>query len=159
MRILALILTIASIGIDQLIKVAAESFLRPVGKVELIPGLINLTYVQNYGAAFGILQHQQWFFIVTAVVVCIGILLLFLFYKNHDIYTYAASILMVGGGCGNLIDRVGKGYVIDYLELSFFTPVFNFADCCIVAGGILLLFHLLFLQDSQAKHFKKTGRS
>ena len=67
------------------------------------------------------------------------------FYKGKFFYVCAA--LIIGGGIGNLIDRIFFGYVIDYLSLSFFPPVCNFADYCITAGTIMLVIYLLFFSD------------
>lgn len=71
---------------------------------------------------------------------------------------FAASIaLIVGGGIGNLIDRIFLGYVVDYLQLSFFPPVCNFADYCVVAGTALLMVYILFFSDAMNKD-KKTRK-
>jgi signal peptidase II len=68
---------------------------------------------------------------------------------------YITAALIIGGGIGNLIDRVAYGYVVDYLSLTFFRPVCNFADYCIVIGVILLAVYLLFLADREEKKGKQ----
>lgn len=134
-------------GIDQLIKFFVAEHLKPVGSVEVIPGLFSLTYLENKGAAFGILSNMRWIFIVfTLIVIAI---LIYLVVKNKiksKLFT-ASAILLIGGGIGNLIDRIFFGYVIDYLSLSFFSPVCNFADYCITFGTVLLVIYLIFYSD------------
>ena len=155
MQILALVLIAAAVLADQLIKLLVVNQLKPVGSIEVIPGLLDFTYVQNYGAAFGILQNQKWFFIVATSLVSLVLIVLLFIYKNHNLLSYTASILIVGGGIGNLIDRIHLGFVVDYIHLSFFPPVFNFADCCVTVGTFLLIIHVVFFAESKAKHSMK----
>lgn len=155
MQILALVLIAAAVLADQLIKLLVVNQLKPVGSIDVIPGFLDFTYVQNYGAAFGILQNQKWFFIVATSFVSLVIIVLLFTYKNHNLLSYAASVLIVGGGIGNLIDRIHLGYVVDYIHLSFFSPVFNFADCCVTVGTALLIIHVIFFAESKGKHDMK----
>lgn len=147
MPLLVIILSAVIVGLDQLIKYSVYTFLKPVGTVEVIPGLFSLKYVENKGAAFGMMANMRWVFIIFTIVV-IGILLFMIFKKkiNSKLFT-ASAILLIGGGIGNLIDRIFLGYVIDYLSISFFPPVCNFADYCITIGTGLLLVYLLFFSD------------
>lgn len=147
MPLLVIILSAVIVGLDQLIKYLVYTFLKPVGTVEVIPGLFSLKYVENKGAAFGMMANMRWVFIIFTIVV-IGILLFMIFKKkiNSKLFT-ASAILLIGGGIGNLIDRIFLGYVIDYLSISFFPPVCNFADYCITIGTVLLLVYLLFFSD------------
>ena len=68
-------------------------------------------------------------------------------YKHHTWASYTCAILIIGGGIGNLIDRVLVGFVVDFLSFSIFPPVFNFADCCVVIGTVLLFIFVLFVMD------------
>lgn len=147
MPLLVIILSAVIVGLDQLIKYLVYTFLKPVGTVEVIPGLFSLKYVENKGAAFGMMANMRWVFIIFTIVV-IGVLLFMIFKKkiNSKLFT-ASAILLIGGGIGNLIDRIFLGYVIDYLSISFFPPVCNFADYCITIGTVLLLVYLLFYSD------------
>lgn len=147
MPLLVIILSAVIVGLDQLIKYLVYTFLKPVGTVEVIPGLFSLKYVENKGAAFGMMANMRWVFIIFTIVV-IGVLLFLIFKKkiNSKLFT-ASAILLIGGGIGNLIDRIFLGYVIDYLSISFFPPVCNFADYCITIGTVLLLVYLLFFSD------------
>lgn len=143
---LAVVLAVA----DQILKYVVVQNLKPIGTVSVIPGLLNFTYVENRGAAFGILSNQRWFFIVTTALLMLAILILLFRYHHHTGLTYLASCLIFGGGLGNMVDRVWLGYVVDYIHVSFFPPVFNFADCCIVIGTALFVIHVLFFTDRKA---------
>ncbi len=147
MPLLVIILSAVIVGIDQLIKFLVYSYLKPVGSVEIIPGLFSLTYVENKGAAFGMMANMRWVFIIFTIAV-IAVLFYVIFKKKIKSKMFTASaILLIGGGIGNLIDRIFLGYVIDYLSISFFPPVCNFADYCITVGTGLLLIYMIFISD------------
>lgn len=126
--------------IDQIIKILVSNMIE---SIVIIKKFFNLTYVENTGAAFSILENNTIFLII------ITFISLFLIYKfllknkkfnKLEIVTYS---LLIGGIIGNLIDRIIYGYVIDYLEfiiLNRHMPIFNFADICIVIGTFLFLF-------------------
>lgn len=147
MPLLVIILSAVIVGIDQLIKYFVFNFLKPVGSVDVIPGLFSLDYVENKGAAFGMMANMRWVFIVFTIVVIAIILYVVLKKKITNKLFIASAILLIGGGIGNLIDRIFLGFVIDYLSVSFFPPVCNFADYCITIGTVLLLVYLLFFSD------------
>ena len=149
--ILALFLSATIILADQLIKYLVVYALKPVGTVTAIPGLLNLTYVENRGVAFGMMENQRWLVIIATVLV-MAFLIFLLFRKvGKDKLFVASVVLIVGGGVGNLIVRVFLGYVIDYLQLTFFPPVCNFADYCVVVGTVLLMVYILFFSDTLNK--------
>ncbi len=147
MPIIALLLSVAAVAVDQTIKVLVLQNLKPVGKITAIPGFLDFFYLENRGAAFGILQNQKWFFIVVVSLVCLLFLVGLFQYSHHEFFSYAASILIIGGGIGNLIDRIRFGFVVDYISVSFFPPIFNFADCCVTVGTVFLIIHLLFFSE------------
>lgn len=136
--------------IDQISKWLIVSGL-PVGDSQPLLGqFLFLTYVQNRGAAFGILQGHSWFFLLSALLVVIG----FTYYNMR--YPAAKSVqlwmgLIAGGAVGNFIDRWRYGYVVDFLDLRWW-PVFNIADAAIVVGGILLVLHTLVQVREGDKH-------
>lgn len=147
MAILALVIGVVIAVVDQIIKYFVSTYLAPVGSVNVIGDLFKLTYVENRGVAFGMFEDMRWVFIILTSAL-IGIIIYLLFNKKFDgKLFYIASALVLGGGIGNLIDRIFYGYVIDYLSLSFFPPVCNFADYCITVGTILLMVYLLFFSD------------
>lgn len=138
----------------QCIRTVVESDVKPQGFISVIPGLFSLTYSENRGVAFGLFQDGTVIFaITTSIVIIIFSILLFKNYKKSKLFSVAAA-LIIGGGLGNLFERIFLGYVVDYLSLSFFTPICNFADYCITAGTVCLIVYLLFFSD-----FMKSDKS
>ncbi|MCH5298319.1 MAG: signal peptidase II [Ruminococcus sp.] len=147
MPYLIIILSILLAGIDQLIKYLVVENLKPISTVEVIPGLFSLTYVENRGAAFGMLSNARWIFILfTLIIIALIIFVLFKYRVNSKLFNIAV-ILIIGGGIGNLIDRIFYGFVVDYLSVSFFPPVCNFADYCITIGAAIMVIYLLFFSS------------
>lgn len=135
---LALILVL----IDQAVKYYVHTYcLLGISKV-IIPGLFNITYLENTGAAFSILSNN------TYLIIIVSFILLFILYKylfKHNQYKIVKSLIL-SGIISNLIDRVARGYVIDYFDFNIFgynAPVFNIADICIVIGCIIFMFKTL----------------
>ena len=145
--VLGVILAAAGVAIDQIIKYIVLDRLAPVGSVQVIPGLLDFTYVENRGAAFGILQNRIWFFIVLTVLISAAVIFLWFRYRHHTVWSRLGAVLILSGGIGNLIDRLVLGFVVDYIHVSFFPPVFNFADCCVVIGTVLVMVHVLFFSE------------
>lgn len=147
MPIMILFLSAAVVLSDQLLKIAAVQFLKPVGTATAIPGLLDLVYVENTGAAFGLFANQRWVFIALTVIFVILLIALAFRLKIKNKVYFTAMFLIIGGAVGNLIDRIFNGFVVDYLRLSFFPPVCNLADYCVVIGVVLMLIYLLFFTD------------
>lgn len=141
--------------LDQLTKRLVVLKLKPIHDFPLIDKVFHLTYVENRGAAFGILQGRHLFFITMTIIV---MLFVFIYYyklprdrKYH--WMRLALILLASGAIGNLIDRIKLGYVVDFLYFKLIDfPVFNFADICVVVGvTILSIFILVNPDDNQTK--------
>ena len=138
---------------DQLTKFAVRAGI-PLGSSKpFIPGILDLTYVQNTGAAFSILRTHTWLLTLTsaAVVVVMCYLVVKGFFKNA--LGRWAAMLVLAGGMGNLIDRAVFGFVTDMLKTTFMDfPVFNVADCCITIGvPLLFLYVLLYVGRDEKK--------
>ena len=147
MPFISLIVGAVLVIIDQIIKYFVSAYLQPVGSVSVIDNLFSLKYVENKGVAFGMFSDMRWVFVALTSVL-LAIIIFYMFKKRpKGKFFYICAALIIGGGIGNLIDRIFYGYVIDYLSLSFFPPVCNFADYCITAGTILLVIYLLFFSD------------
>ena len=139
----------------ELIRTLAVSRLDPHQSVTAIPGILDLTYSENTGVAFGLFQNGTLFFsITTSIVIVLLSILLIKNYKKSRLFSVAAA-LIIGGGLGNLYERIFLGYVVDYLKLSFFSPICNFADYCITAGTVCLIVYLLFFSDFLKNDKKK----
>lgn len=131
------VIAAAIVALDQIIKRYISSNLMN-GDITVIKNFFYLTYVKNYGIAFGMFQNKRLFFIITTSIIAVIVLfMIYKFYKINVLITFCLSLIL-GGAIGNLIDRVRLGYVIDYLHFTIFPPVFNLADSAIVAGAILL---------------------
>lgn len=147
MPFVALIIGILIAVLDQIIKYFVSLYLQPIGSVSVIDNLFSLTYVENNGVAFGMFSDMRWLFVVlTGVLIAIIVAYMFKKRPKEKIF-YISTALIIGGGIGNLIDRIFYGYVIDYLSLSFFPPVCNFADYCITVGTVILMIYLLLFSD------------
>lgn len=140
--------------LDQVTKKVAQSVLKGKQTVHLIPQFLGFQYLENRGAAFGILQGQKIFFIMITI---IALILLGAFYreiseKSTEDSLHLACVCIAAGAIGNLIDRIIRGYVIDFLLLEWISfPIFNFADCYITIGSIWFLFYFLFQAHKTGK--------
>ena len=133
------------VAADQITKFLTVANIELYADVPFIPGLLQLTYVRNTGAAFSSFEGQQWLFALIFVVFT-G-MLFYEYYKKPMGFTGFERwciAAIYGGGLGNMIDRVRFGYVVDMIETTFMEfPVFNVADCFITCGCILLMVHLI----------------
>ena len=142
------ILAALLVALDQLVKYLVSANIPLGGSVPFLPYIMDLTYVQNTGCAFSLLEEQTWLLtIVSAVMsVVIGAAIVKGFFK-HPLGKVTLSLLLAGA-VGNLIDRAFYGYVIDMFRTLFMEfAVFNVADICVVVGGIAAAAYYLFLYD------------
>lgn len=154
MPYIAVAIGVALAAIDQVIKFFVNANLKEVGSVSVIDNLLSFTYVENNGVAFGSFAGNRWIFVVLTTALIAAILIYMFKKKPQNKLFYASVALIVGGGIGNFIDRVLYGYVIDYISLSFFPPVCNFADYCITVGTVLLMIYVLFFTSTGKKDLK-----
>ncbi len=146
------IITVLLVAIDQITKYFSIESLKGASSVVLIDKFLSLTYVENRGAAFGILQNARWVFITFTFIAIIFIIYYKLRYKPQSYTLNSALCLITAGAVGNLIDRVGRGYVVDMIEVTFIDyPVFNVADCFVVVGAILLSIYVMFIYKEPKK--------
>ena len=153
MAVMAVLILVA----DQVSKYLTVANIDLYEHISVIPGVVGLTYVQNKGAAFSILQGQQWLFAVIFAVFAVFIIWEFskkrLPFKPFERWCIVA---VFAGGLGNMIDRLRLGYVVDMIATEFIDfPVFNVADCFITCGCILLIAHLAFFNRDFWKEEKK----
>ena len=142
--------------LDQMSKLWVLENIPLYSRLEAIPGLFHLTYVQNTGAAFSSFEGQQWLF---ALIFAVFTFLVAWEYRKNSMGFLPVErwciAAIYGGGIGNMIDRVRLGYVVDMIETTFMEfPVFNVADCFITCGCILLMIHLFLFN----KEFWKDGK-
>jgi len=123
---------------DQLSKFAVRAGMSPAQSLPLIPNVFHLTYVQNTGAAFGLMKGQQVLFIIFSILVMGWIIQMWVTHPPRDRIHLWSWSLIFGGALGNLIDRLRLGYVVDFLDLRVW-PVFNIGDSAITIGVGLLM--------------------
>jgi signal peptidase II len=144
-RLATSLLVAASVVVaDQITKSLAVGYLteEPDQSVSLVGNLARLTYVENRGAAFGILQEHTLIFVVVGLAVIGVIMASYRYFPVTGPTLHVALGLQLGGAIGNLADRVRLGYVVDFVDLAIW-PVFNVADSAIVVGVAMLAFYLL----------------
>ena len=155
---------VAGVIIDQLTKWLAVKYLIPVGSVPLIKfgevQVLNFTYVENTGAAFGMLKNAPWVFnsiSVTAIIVMLAYL--FLGHAESKLSGIALSML-VSGGIGNMIDRATLHYVVDFIDFRLINfAVFNGADTFVCVGAGLLVLGMILEMKEEMKKEKLAGTS
>ena len=140
-----LVITILLVLIDQIVKILVERHMFFGDTISIIDGFLHLTYVQNRGIAFGILQGKVDIISIATVIAIIGIIVYF--FKNvkkSNLFEKAAYVFIISGAVGNMIDRLTRGYVVDMIDFrGIWSFVFNIADVYINLGVILLLLDLL----------------
>ena len=147
--ILAIVLCVAA---DQAVKLYVTSHLALYESAPLLPGFLELFYIQNTGGGFSILtNHTQLLTVLTAALMAVIAVLLVKKVFSHPLAMWTLTLIL-GGGLGNLIDRVRLGYVVDMFNFQFVSyPVFNVADILVVCGTIGFAAYYLLLHDRIAE--------
>ncbi len=146
----------AIIVLDQLTKWLSVKFLMPIDTFPIIKNVLHLTYVENRGAAFGMLADSRWVFIAISAVTIIA-LSIYLYLGKAQNRIYEAGITMIiAGGIGNMIDRLALGYVIDFIDFRLINfAVFNGADSFVCIGAGFLILALVLDIIKEAREAKK----
>ncbi len=144
-RLFALLTIASMVIIDQIIKYFIDLYLKPISVKMLIPGFLQLHYFENDGAMMGFMSGKTEIMTVASVVCMLGILAVILSGKFRFGIDYVCLVFMAAGGFGNIIDRVFRGYVIDYIEVLFVDfYIFNFADCLVTCSAFMLIFYEIY---------------
>lgn len=154
--ILAVITGIIVLAADQLSKVFISKNFEMAKSYEFLPGLLDITYIHNDGAAWGMLGGYTWLLLSITIVVMLACIALLLKWGLRDKVMFWSAMLILSGGVGNMIDRIFRGgNVIDFLHFEFWPtfPVFNIADCaiCVGAGLIILSLFKSILDEQKQK--------
>ena len=156
-----IIVIVAAVVVDQVSKVLVIKFLKDLVSVEIIPGILRFTYVENRGAAFGMLSDNRWIFMIISSLAIVALMIYLWKFRPDSILACMALSLIAGGGIGNMIDRVALGYVVDFIDFCAFPSlwmwVFNIADACVCVGaGLLVLWLILsMIEESREQKIKK----
>jgi signal peptidase II len=147
-----MIIVIAAVILDQTTKYIVSKNIEPGQLIPVIDNFFYLTYHENKGAAWGILQGRRYLFIILTLVV--SIVMAYYLIKTDSKYLKFSLSLILGGAFGNLIGRISKGSVADFLDFHFGKynfPTFNVADICITVGTCILAYYLLFIYKEPIK--------
>lgn len=155
-KIKPIFLAIFLIALDQIVKFICFENLKPIGSVKIIKDFFYLTYVENRGAAFGMLAGARWIFIAIALV---AVLCCSFYYKKMSndkigLLGKTSLVLISSGAIGNMIDRFFRAYVVDMFHFIFFGKdfaVFNVADIYVCLGTFLLAIYIIFFDDKKDK--------
>ncbi len=148
----------AAVGLDQLTKWLAVVYLQGEPSFPLWEDVLHFTFVKNEGAAFGMLSNHRWVFMIFSTVAIIGLsIYLFGFCKEKG-WVKISLAMIIGGGIGNMIDRVLLGYVVDFIDFTLINfAVFNVADSFVTVGAGILIFYYLreVILEIRAERAKK----
>lgn len=154
------IITVAIVAADMIIKYWAQTTLMEIRTIPVIQDVFHLTYAENKGAAFSILEGQRWFFIVLTSVMLVVIAVAF--FKNFfkGIWGRTTLVFIFAGAVGNFIDRVRFGYVVDMFDFRLINfPVFNVADIFLTIGAVMGVIYILFMDKDLFKDEKKVEQN
>ena len=132
------------VALDQISKILILNFLYE-GQADLIPGILRFTYVENRGMAFGMLADHRWVFMLLSVV-GIALISAYMWLYVKDRLGRISLALIIGGGIGNMIDRVAYGFVVDFIDFylfDFWVWVFNIADSAVCVGAALFALYII----------------
>lgn len=150
------------IFVDQITKWIAVIFLKGNPSEVFINGVLRFTYIENRGAAFGMLSNHRWVFLVISTIAIVFLIIYMIKWRPESKLACVAIAFMAGGGIGNMIDRTILGYVIDFIDFYAFPTVwmyiFNVADSFVCVGAGMLMYYLIIETIKEAKT-KKSAES
>lgn len=147
---LYILIMIGAIALDQLVKYLVVRGMALGESIPVIDGIFHITRFHNTGAAFSSFEGQRVLLIALPLVLIAAGLIYMWRHKSENRLLLASIAMIIGGGIGNLIDRVLLGYVVDMFDFRVF-PIFNVADSFVMVGCILLCVYVLFFSDSNRK--------
>lgn len=156
-KIYSIVLMLGLVSVDQIIKYFVDLYLKPVGSVTVISKVLQLSYYENDGAMMGMMNGKTLTMTVLAVICLVVIAFVIFSGKIKFGVDYCCIVLMMSGGLGNIIDRIFRGYVIDYIEVLFVDfYIFNFADCLVTCAAILMICNQIYeiYKENKAKKEK-----
>lgn len=136
--------------VDFFVKRWTDAHLQKIGTLPIIENVFHLTYVENRGMAFGMLQNQRYFFILTTIAVLVAIVVFMIKSCKSNRFLKTGLSFVLGGAAGNLIDRAWLGYVIDLFDFRLINfPVFNVADIFVCLGAFFVIMYFLIYDDNK----------
>ena len=154
--LITLMIVAVSVLLDQITKVAVLQNIPLHGNVRAIPGIFHFTYVENKGAAFGMLSEHRWVFMAVSIVAIAAFLFYIIKFKPQGKLLLSSMAMIIGGGIGNMIDRVLRGSVVDFIEVDFMEfAVFNVADIFVCVGCGLMILDVILSEVREQKKKKE----
>lgn len=145
-----LLLALVVMAADQAAKYYIQTHMTPGMSIPVINNVFHITYVLNPGAAFGILQHRTWFFVLIAVLLFAAAVYYYPRIPAGYRWLRLGMGLLLGGAAGNVIDRLQTGYVVDFFDFRIW-PVFNVADTAIVVGVGLIIYSIILPRGKEGE--------
>ena len=156
--IINILIIVLCIAADQLTKICAAANLKDISTLPIIENIFHFTYVENRGAAFGMLADHRWVFMILSVVGIAAIFVYLTVTKPKSWWMRLARCFIVGGGVGNMIDRIARGYVIDFIDCRFIDfYVFNVADSFVCVGCAMFIIAVIIDEVRERKLKKSAG--
>lgn len=160
--LIVFITAVLCIAADQLTKRLAVAALYPNKSISLIDGILRFSYVENKGAVFGSLSDHRWVFLILSSLLIVAMLGYTVWKRPKGRLLCLSLGLLIGGGIGNMIDRIYLGYVIDFIDFCAFPSlwkwVFNAADTFVCIGTALLMLWILISDRTDGKTQSKNGK-
>ena len=130
---------------DQIIKYFVDMYLKPIGSVLVLKNFLQFSYFENDGAMMGMMSGKTLTMTILAVI-CLAVIAFVIFSGKIKFgVDYCCIVLMMSGGLGNIIDRIFRGYVIDYIEVLFVDfYIFNFADCLVTCAAVAIICNQIY---------------
>mgnify|MGYP003317669801 CR=1 FL=1 len=155
----SLLVMTALVAVDQIIKYFVDLYLKPIGSVLVVKNFLQFSYFENDGAMMGMMSGKTITMTVLAVI-CLAVIAFVIFSGKVKFgVDYCCVVLMMSGGLGNIIDRIFRGYVIDYIEVLFIDfYIFNFADCLVTCAAVVLIGNQIYemIKENKAKKVMAT---
>lgn len=152
--LISIIVIAALTAVDQIIKFFVERDLQPVGEKAFIDGFIGWQYVRNTGAAFGSFSNSTMILTIFTAILLIAGTAALLMGKIKNTFYRVCAVIIIAGGLGNLIDRIFRGFVVDYIEVQFMNfAIFNFADILVTCGAFMIMGYTVYdiIKEQKAK--------
>lgn len=152
--LISIIVIAALTAVDQIIKFFVERDLQPVGEKAFLDGFIGWQYVRNTGAAFGSFSNSTMILTIFTAILLIAGTAALLMGKIKNTFYRVCAVIIIAGGLGNLIDRIFRGFVVDYIEVQFMNfAIFNFADILVTCGAFMIMGYTIYdiIKEQKAK--------
>ncbi len=154
--ILSAIVIAVLVAADQIIKYFVELYLMPVSIKPFLPGLLQFHYHRNDGGMMGFLEGNITAVTILSLICMLALIIIMFTDIVKSRLDYICFVMIAAGGIGNIIDRIFRGYVVDYIEYLFVDfYIFNFADCLITVGAFLMIFYQIYLMIKEKREKKE----